>query len=110
MTNTYIFESDLTGMYEVTLNTNNVLSGPFNLNFTYGNLYTFLHNYNIDVVDENDAVLVLVAVIVAVVVTVKVGVRVADGEAEPVTLDVEVTDGVVDVVLVTDGDGEVVPV
>lgn len=59
MTNTYIFESDLTGMYEVTLNTNNVLSGPFNLNFTYGNLYTFLHNYNIDVVDENDKIKII---------------------------------------------------
>ena len=59
MTNTYIFESDLTGMYEVTLNTNNVLSGTFNLNFTYGNLYTFLHNYNIDVVDENDKIKII---------------------------------------------------
>lgn len=54
MTNTFIFDSDVNGLYQLTVQTNNSTSESFELNFTYGNLYTFLYNYNIDVIDENN--------------------------------------------------------
>lgn len=54
MTNTFIFDSDMNGLYQLTIQTNSNISESFELNFTYGNLYTFLYNYNIDVIDENN--------------------------------------------------------
>ena len=60
MTNSYTFESDvMNGVYDLTIHINDVPSGSFDIYFTYGNLYTFLHNYNIDVIDENDKIKII---------------------------------------------------
>lgn len=60
MTNEYTFESvNMSGIYAVTIHINNALSGSFDINFTYGNLYTFLYNYNIDVVDDNNRIKII---------------------------------------------------
>ena len=56
MTNSYLFEPDQHGLYFVSVRTNNVDSGSLEFNLTYGNMYSFFHNYNIDVIDEHDKI------------------------------------------------------